>query len=97
MWTVLSGPFARLVLPQSTSVETLFFCGFAFVIPIAILTVRSRRAELNTRPISKCRNVFEVELCCRPQDWRSMTPAEIEAITQKYTEAQMRFPKSVFL
>ncbi|XXQ29681.1 PAS domain-containing protein [Plasmodiophora brassicae] len=96
-WCVCAGTGARLIVPESTSVTVLFFVGFVLLIPITLMLVRLRRLALDQVSIERCRNVFEVELCCRPKDARNPTQEELDAIPLKFAAAHERFPRSAFL
>ncbi|XXQ39821.1 PAS domain-containing protein [Plasmodiophora brassicae] len=96
-WAVLCSTFLRVILPRTVSVMTLFFGGPLFVVPLVILAVKTRRSYLDRLDVAKCSNVYEVELCCRPADWRNATDSELDAIAGKYQQAHERFPKSVAL
>ncbi|CEO95078.1 hypothetical protein PBRA_009610 [Plasmodiophora brassicae] len=101
-WTVLAGTFARQVLQPTASIAPLFFGGYVFIVPLAILCTRSRRALLSTMSISDCRNEFEVELCCRIANVdvahkTEIATEDIDRSSAKFVQGFDRFPSSIFL
>ena len=98
LWTAVAGPLATVALPFSGQlfIGPLLFGGYFLVIPLAVLTVRARRASLDAFDVTKCRNIYEFELCCRLPNFCEPSECDLAIVAKKFSRVEKIFPNEPF-